>query len=162
MNFSIRQRIFSFVRKAKIKALNKCVFFGTNVYIGPGCTINGIYSLKIGSNVYIGKRVNLEFEGVIGDGVVIANNVGIVGRRDHSAQTLETNFFDAQTVRDDKSLSLFTDIGEGCWIGFGAIILSGVKIGARSIIGAGSIVTKDVPPGSLVVAEPSRVLVRNF
>jgi maltose O-acetyltransferase len=49
-------------------------------------------------------------------------------------------------------------IGHDCWVGAGAIILPGVEIGARSVIGAGSVVTKDIPEGVLAVGNPCRVL----
>jgi carbonic anhydrase/acetyltransferase-like protein (isoleucine patch superfamily) len=49
-------------------------------------------------------------------------------------------------------------IERGCLIGIGAIILDGVRVGAGSIIGAGAVVTKDIPPMSLVVGVPGKVL----
>lgn len=48
------------------------------------------------------------------------------------------------------------------WIGHGAIILPGITIGNGSIVGAGSVVTKDVPPWSIVVGNPARVLRPRF
>lgn len=49
-------------------------------------------------------------------------------------------------------------IEDGCWIGFGATILKGVRVGHRAVIGAGSVVTRDVPPSCLVVGSPARVV----
>lgn len=161
MEFSRRQKVLSFMRQKSLHLRNKKVSFGRNVYVGPACVIDGIYGLEIGSNVYIGKRVTLEFEGRIGNGVVIANHVGIVGRRDHEQAFEGQDFFDAKTVREDRRLSLYTDIGDGCWIGYGAIILSGVRIGEGSIIGAGAVVTRDVAPHSLVTSATSVVRARS-
>ncbi|WP_375272704.1 DapH/DapD/GlmU-related protein [Sphingomonas sp.] len=58
--------------------------------------------------------------------------------------------FWAPSARDTKSLQLEVKIEHGVWIGFGAIILSGVTIGRRSIIAAGAIVTQDIPAQSMV------------
>lgn len=49
-------------------------------------------------------------------------------------------------------------IEDGVWIGSGAIILPGIRIGARSIVGAGAVVTRDVEPGTIVAGNPARVL----
>ena len=49
-------------------------------------------------------------------------------------------------------------IGRNCWIGAGAIIMPGVSIGDDSVIGAGSVVTKDIPEGVVAVGNPCRVM----
>ena len=50
------------------------------------------------------------------------------------------------------------DIGSDVWVGGGAIILAGVRIGARAVIGAGSVVTRDVPEGMFAAGNPCRVI----
>ena len=49
-------------------------------------------------------------------------------------------------------------IGKNAWLGMGAVLLPGITIGDDSIVGAGSVVTKDVPPKSIVVGNPAKVL----
>ena len=49
-------------------------------------------------------------------------------------------------------------IGEDCWLGAGVIVCPGVTIGARSVIGAGSVVAKDIPADSMAVGNPARVI----
>lgn len=152
------QRVLSLVRRTKIRLLKSPVRFGKNIYIGKGCAISGIYDLSFGDNVYVGKNVTIEVEGSIGSGVLIANNVGIVGKRDHNVFDSEVAAFFAQGVRENRSLSYKTVVEDGCWIGFGAIIMSGVTLGKNSIIAAGSVVTRDVPPNSIAAGNPATVI----
>lgn len=55
-----------------------------------------------------------------------------------------------------------TIIGNDVWIGFGAMVIGGVKIGDGAIIGAGSIVTKDIPPFAIAVGSPAKVIKYRF
>ena len=57
-----------------------------------------------------------------------------------------------------RTFALPVTIEDGCWIGGGVIILPGVTIGQKSAIGAGSVVTKDIPANSLAVGNPCRVI----
>jgi maltose O-acetyltransferase len=49
------------------------------------------------------------------------------------------------------------EIGDGAWIGIGAILLKGVQVGADARVAAGAVVTRDVPPGARVAGNPARV-----
>ena len=59
---------------------------------------------------------------------------------------------------DCRTYVLPVKIGNGCWIGGGAIILPGVTIGDGSVIGAGSVVTKDIPANCVAVGNPCRAI----
>ena len=158
MKFSFRQKLFASFRKFFFLTINRNLKIGKNVYIGRNCTISSIYNLKIGNNIYIGKNVTIEVEGSIGDGTVIANSVGIIGKYDHQVKDTNHKAFDAAVVRENKKLSVPIHIGEGCFIGYGAIILSGVVIGNNSVIAAGSLVTKNIEPYSIVAGNPSKMI----
>jgi serine acetyltransferase len=68
--------------------------------------------------------------------------------------------FDAVIFTHDMTRGLRADtyIGERCFIGARSIIMPGIRVGDGSIVGTGSVVTRDVPPGSIVVGNPARVV----
>ena len=110
-----------------------------------------------GSNVHIGDdfygNVNLTFvddvEIRIGNGVMIAPNVTLAttGHPVHPARRVDFARFSEPIVIEDK-----------VWIGANVVVLPGVRIGYGSVIGAGSVVSKDVPPMVVAVGVPCRVL----
>lgn len=72
--------------------------------------------------------------------------------------------FDAAILSHDmiRGLYLHTRIGKHCFIGARSIILPGVQIGDESIVGAASVVTKDVPPRCIVAGNPARIVRQNI
>lgn len=144
-------------------AIRKNVSVGKDFRVGPGSVVWAPRELTIGAEVYIGKNVTIEVDGEIGDGVLIANLVGIVGRRDHDAHDLGTSVRRSRWVGDfPEDLSRKTTVGSDVWIGYGAVVLSGVCVGDSSIVAAGSVVTRDVPMNSVVGGNPARVLGKRF
>jgi len=103
--------------------------------------------LTIGSRCSIGDRTQIHCcqEVRIGDYVLISWDANI----------LENNF---HTTTDGGIVSAPVTIEDRVWIGCRALILSGVTVGAGSVIAAGAVVTKDVPPGSLVAGNPAKVI----
>lgn len=156
--------------RAKIKskiltklAVRKNVQLGPNFHVGPGSVVWAPKALRIGRDVYVGKNATLEVDGEIGDCVLIANSVGLVGRRDHDQSQVGVAIRHARWVGDHpETLSERTIIGSDVWIGYGAVVLSGVTVGDSSVIAAGSIVTADVPPNSVVAGNPARVVRQRF
>jgi acetyltransferase-like isoleucine patch superfamily enzyme len=139
-------------------AVRNNVEHGEGFHVGYGSVIWAPRRLLIGKQVYVGKNVTIQVDGVIGDHVLIANNVGIIGRSDHDLTQVGTSIRQGPWVGDHPdAMSARTVIGSDVWIGFGAIILSGVRIGNGSVIAAGSIVTKDVPDNSIVTGAPASV-----
>lgn len=152
------------IRKAvNMLALRKNVEHGSNLHIGLGSIVWAPKKLLIGNDVYIGKGVTLQVDGVIGDNVLIANGVGIIGRSDHDMRMIGVPIRDADWVgHHPDRLSRPVQVGSDAWIGYGAIILSGVTIGDSSIIAAGAVVTSDVPPNSIAVGCPAHVVGQRF
>ena len=107
--------------------------------------------------IAIGKRSFINFDCVlldcnritIGDEVLIAPGVHIY---------TATHPVDAKQRRAGVEFALPVRIGDGAWLGGGAIVCPGVTIGARSVVGAGSVVTKDMPPDVVVGGNPARVI----
>jgi acetyltransferase-like isoleucine patch superfamily enzyme len=119
--------------------IGACVEIQKNATVGRRC--------KISSHTFICEGVTIEDQVFIGHGVVFVND-------SFPRATTETG--ELQTG-DDWAVEK-TVVKKGASIGSGATILSQVTIGERSIVGAGSVVTKDVPPDVIVVGNPARIL----
>jgi maltose O-acetyltransferase len=109
-----------------------------------------------GSNIYLGERVYFNFNCVvldvcevrIGDFVLFGPAVQIY------AATHPMNAERRRAEESGKPIAIGSDV----WVGGGAVICPGVTIGPRSVIGAGSVVTRDVPAGVLAAGNPCRVI----
>lgn len=145
-------------RLLTLLAVRSNVAVGKRFHVGPGSILWAPRSLKIGNNVYVGKNVTIQIDGQIGDHVLIGNNVGIIGRTDHDTTTKGVPLGDADWVgAKPERLSRDTIIGSDVWVGFGAVVLSGVRIGDSCVIAAGSVVTTDIPANSIVAGTPATV-----
>ena len=122
--------------------------------------------MTIGENVYIGKYCSLETDIVIGNDVLIGNNVGLIGKYDHDYSCLGKSIKDSPWIGDPdyqfKGKGLRIVIENDVWIGYGSIIVSGVRIGRGAIVAAGSVVLKDVEPYSIVAGNPAREISKRF
>lgn len=144
-------------------AIRKNVSFGRNLHVGVGSVIWAPRHLTIGRDVYVGKNVTIQIDGQIGDSVLIANNVGIVGKTDHDIQSVGIPIRKAPWVGDNPlALSHRTRIGSDVWIGYGSVVLSGITIGDSAIVAAGSVVTRDVAPNTVVAGTPATVRRNRF
>jgi acetyltransferase-like isoleucine patch superfamily enzyme len=100
--------------------------------------------IRLGNNVGIGRHCEITSDLTIGNDVMLASHVGLISRNAHRYDVVGMSMFQSQ--RGDKGEIVIED---DVWIGFGAIVMSGVRIGRGSIIASGSIVQNDVPPYSI-------------
>ena len=123
---------------------------------------------KIGKNVTIGQNVYIDKDVVVGDNCKIQNNVSlykgvILGNNVFIGPgvTFTNDLYPSVEGWDDSKI-LSTTVEDGASIGANTTLICGVKIGENSLIGAGSLVTKDVPKNSLSYGNPSEVIKKNF
>jgi acetyltransferase-like isoleucine patch superfamily enzyme len=140
--------------------------FGKGFHAGKSVVIWGRDKIQIGDNCYIGRNSQIECNVEIGNDVLIANSVAFVGRYDHHYQEIGVPIRQASQVRDADYSWLekdsVTKVEDDVWIGYGAIILSGVTIKKGSIIAAGSLVTKDVESYSIYGGNPAKKITNRF
>lgn len=122
-------------------------------FVADSATVCGAVHLGPGSSVWYGAVIRGDVERIeIGAHTNIQDGAVIHG--DPGEPTIVGEFV---TV-GHRAIVHSAHIESGCTIGMGAIVLNGVRIGTGSLIGAGAVVTKDVPPRSLVVGIPGKVL----
>ena len=124
---------------------------GSGAFIQPPFACDYGYNLSIGDNVFVNfNTVILDCASVtIGEGTQMGPGVQILAA-DHPR--------DPQARRGLLELARPVSIGSNVWIGAAAVVLPGVSVGDDSIIGAGSVVTRDIPSGVVAVGSPCRVV----
>jgi acetyltransferase-like isoleucine patch superfamily enzyme len=123
----------SFRDFVQIKAKEGFIHIGNNVNINNYCTLIGSGGLKIGNNVFLAAQT-----------MILAFN------HSYHDTTIPMN----QQGKTMKGI----EIGDDVWFGAGSKVLDGVKIGEGSIIGANAVVTKNIPPYSIAVGVPAKVI----
>ena len=139
------------------------ISLGSDVFIRDGVRLEVVISRKgktpnltIGNNVNIEQNVHIVCQNkiVIGDNVSITANCAIVDAT-HPYQDISSNSKIGSVVLDEES---FVEIGEGSFVGIGAVILPNVKIGKHVVIGANSVVSSNISDYSVVAGVPARVI----
>jgi maltose O-acetyltransferase len=109
-----------------------------------------------GANIELGERVFFNFSCVVLD--VCPVRIGAFSQFGPAVQIYTPMHPMNAAERRGKEFGKPVTIGDDVWVGGGAIILPGVRIGARVVIGAGSVVTRDVPEGVFAAGNPCRVI----
>ncbi|MEI8349040.1 MAG: acyltransferase [Candidatus Omnitrophota bacterium] len=109
---------------------------GNNVFIGCLCGFAAAKKIEIGNNCYLAS------------GVKIFDNDG------HPLDPQKRRQGEPVSIEDVQSVKLCDNV----WVGTGGVILKGVTIGENSVVGAGSIITKDVPANTIVAGNPARII----
>ena len=123
---------------------------------GDSVSIQPPFYCDYGSNIELGERVFFNFDCVVLD--VCSVRIGAFTLFGPAVQIYTATHPWNAEQRRHKELGKPIEIGSDVWVGGGAIVLPGVRIGARSVIGAGRVVTRDVPEGVFAAGNPCRVL----
>lgn len=153
----ITYRVISIKVKLFLKRLyiqivkHKYKKFGKRNYIWAPVIIIGKYNIEIGSDVVINSFTHIWGHGgiVIGDRVMIAA---------HTVIASITHDSEAENMRFAPVIKKKIVIEDDVWIGSGAKILPGITLGKGCIVGAGAIVTKDIPANAVAVGAPAKVI----
>ncbi len=124
---------------------------GKNVTVEHGAFFGGGRNIKIGNNSSIGINARISGPLEIGDDVMMGPNVSIF-TQNHETENIYKPMR-LQTAQKEK-----VTIGDDCWIGANSVILPGVTIGRGVIVGAGAVVTKNVPDFAVVGGVPAKII----
>ena len=131
------------------------VFIGENVYVGHGTILEGYHDtrLVIGADTWIGALCHLHAAGglTIGTGVGIGPGVRIIT----SAHRVGGP---GEVILEAPITFAPVTVGDGCDLGVSSVILPGVTVGEHTQVGAGAVVTRDLPANSVAAGVPARVL----
>jgi maltose O-acetyltransferase len=125
--------------------------------VGAGTVVEPPFHCDYGDNIGVGERFYANVGGVfldcaeitVGDRVLLGPCVHVYAA---------THPLDAEARRRGLEYALPVTIGDDVWIGGAAVVLSGVSIGDRAVVGAGSVVTRDVPADTVAAGNPCRPL----
>lgn len=137
-------------------SIGENTLIGEQTWLNVNGRISGFEHIKIGNYCYIGRRnlISSSRELIIRDFVMTSNDCKFLGNNHIFSDPLKP-YISTGTTNNDV-----LKVGTNVWIGAGVIVLGAVTIGPGSVIGAGSVVTKNIPPFSIAVGNPCKVIKR--
>lgn len=126
------------------------------VRVMPGVTF-AKFDVKIGNRVQFGKGCQVDYNVYFGNNILLATRVSFIGKNDHRYDVAGKNIWDGQGDRTGVTV-----VEDDVWLGLGVIVCGPVKIGKGSIVAAGAVVTKDIPPCEIWGGIPARKLRDRF
>ncbi len=158
-NIQISGKVHWLIRGGKVR-IGDNFYFSSGDAVNPiGSNLQGAIYVESGASLTIGNDVGLSCTRMwINDSIKIGNHVKIGGcvlMTDTDAHPID---FMARRSSNEGTKSAPIVIEDDVWIGAHCVILKGVTIGARSIIGAGSVVTKSIPTDCVAAGNPCRVI----
>jgi len=125
---------------------------GAGSTIEDFCTINnGVGNVLIGHHTLIGMSNTIIGPVTIGNNVIMAQNI-VVSALNHEYRDV------SQPIHAQPILTAPVIIEDDCWIAANAVVTAGTTIGKHSVVAAGAVVTKSIPPYSVAVGNPARVI----
>jgi len=141
----------SFIHPLASIRSHKRIIIGNNVIINKNVII-WVESISFGDNIQINPNTCIYGRVIIGNNVMIAPNCMIAAGNHGIEVNNEPMILQKCTTKGPIR------IGDDVWIASNSVLLDGIKIGSGAIVGAGSVVTKDVPPMAIVIGNPARVV----
>ncbi len=146
-----RRLAFCAVAVQRIDVISRCLGTG-----GESVWMQPPFFCDYGSNILLGERVFFNFNCIVLDVCMV--KVGDFTLFGPAVQIYTATHPMNAEQRRKQEFAKPIEIGSDVWVGGGAIICPGVKIGAKSVIGAGSVVTRDIPAGVFAAGNPCRVI----
>ena len=141
-----KKRILLLVILSRLQ--NKSILIGQAFTIGAKCNFRSAGEITFENHVGVASQVVVETNLHIGVGSIISSQVAFIGN-DHSVTPGQSTKLPPKKKADVK-------IGSNCWIGYGVIIIGPVNICSDVIIGAGSVVTRNIEEPGVYVGSPAR------
>jgi acetyltransferase-like isoleucine patch superfamily enzyme len=156
-------RLLRSARIRNIRGESDCIVIGENSIIrGELSTFAHGGKIKVGSWCYVGEGTRIWSAALIrlGDRVLVAHNVNIFDNLTHPVDAAERHQHIREIFARGHPSKIQLDerpivIDDDAWIGAGCFIMRGVHIGARAIVAAGAVVTRDVAPDAVVAGNPA-------